>query len=169
MESYVVTRTWYLALDVPVRFVGWKSSYRLMTSRAFDSPWKGTTVRFGAHRANSRTQFVMVELGTTISIGKASQFLMILPTNAEIWTVFPCDEVERLPEHIINYATIQDPSHQQGYSADDSTNCWTANWTRRSESCIGMGKSRKDYGADLKWHQFELIALAQFRLFAFFE
>ena len=70
-DSYVVTRIWYLAPVVPGVITGCTSSYCLMMSRDFCSPSKGTTRSFGAHRANSRTQLVIVELGTTTKHGNA--------------------------------------------------------------------------------------------------
>ena len=88
-DSYVVTTTWNFAGVWPGRGDLWNNSKSLMTSRAAFSPLKGTTRRWGAHRSNSRTQFVIVEFGTTTRAGKAFQFAAMFPKKVTICTVFP--------------------------------------------------------------------------------
>ena len=49
----------------------------------------------GTTFSNSRTQFVIVEFGTTTRAGKAFHLSMMLPKNVTIWTVFPCRIAEQ--------------------------------------------------------------------------
>jgi len=53
------------------------------------SPQNGTTLSIGAQRENSRTQLVIVELGTTTKAGAALNLLITIPRNVTICTVFP--------------------------------------------------------------------------------